>query len=68
MLLNKLKHIPKIYRGGTISITGNGISDLRSDPGQSCESIVGQTMFFSLGKATSLGEGKTLNSNQLYFA
>ena len=27
--------------------------------------IVGQTRFFSLGEATSLGEGKTLNSNLL---
>ena len=29
------------------------------------KAIVGQTGFFSLGKATSLGEGKTLNSNLL---
>ena len=27
--------------------------------------IVGKTRFFSLGEATSLGEGKTLNSNLL---
>ena len=27
--------------------------------------IVGQTMLFNLGVATSLGEGKTVNSNLL---
>ena len=29
--------------------------------------LVGQTRFFSLGEVTSLGEGKTLNSNLLNF-
>ena len=30
--------------------------------------IVGQIVLFSMGRAASLEEGKTLNLNQLYFA
>ena len=40
-------------------VVGNGHGDTSSNPGQDIAfHIVGQTGFFSLSEATSLGEGK----------
>ena len=44
--------------GIMITVAGNEHGDTSSNPGRDWLHIVGQTRLFSLGEATSLGEGK----------
>ena len=51
------------YISHSTNTLGKGMNPIILPPAMG--KIVEQTMFFSLGESTGLGEGKTLNSNLL---